>query len=350
MTMNLLRRIAKFLNPASMPAPNTSQLANEDDIMACYRLLLGRAPDVGGWKTFTNMLGGTSVELLTSAFLTSSEFKNSALYRQSLALDSGVPPVAVDLGTYRQFVLPNDPAVGELVLRDRTYETSITALLRQWLQPGMVFLDIGANIGYFSLLAASIVGEQGKVIAFEANPQNCKLHVLSILANHFNQISLYPLAVAEREKLVVFDQLLGSNGIISAPLEKIGDNEEIARLWGRTLLLTVRIDSIVKELPRLDAIKIDVEGAEYQALCGAEPLIVRHRPKIVSEYSPSGLQAVSNVSGETYLQWFIDHGYHLSAVMPSGELQSFAKNIQSLHSYAQTHGGDHIDIVAQTDE
>src|SRR5690606_15185214 len=95
------------------------------------------------------------------------------------------------------------------------YEPHVTAEVRRLLQPGMTFVDVGANIGYFALLAASLVGAQGKVIAFEPNLENCELLRRSIAANGFDDfVHVHPYAVAEKAQFFTLDVGTSSNGRI----------------------------------------------------------------------------------------------------------------------------------------
>ncbi len=76
----------------------------------------------------------------------------------------------------------------------KTYEPHVTNLVKGILKEGGVFLDVGANIGYFTMLAASLVKANGKVIAIEPNPQNLQLIYSSLLENHLSNVAIYPYA------------------------------------------------------------------------------------------------------------------------------------------------------------
>src|SRR5262249_57638786 len=89
----------------------------------------------------------------------------------------------------------------------------VTRVIRALLQPGTVMVDIGANIGYYTLLAAARIGSTGKVIAFEPNVDNCTLLHKSLQANDFANVVLYNVAVAEAEGAVSL-HISDSNGSI----------------------------------------------------------------------------------------------------------------------------------------
>ena len=111
----------------------------------------------------------------------------------------------------------------------------------------------------------------------------------------------------------------------------------------------VRIDALVPPGQRVDLIKVDVEGAEYNALLGAEATIARCRPVIISEFSPDLMPGISGVSGEAYLGWLIGQGYALSVVQPDGSLLACGGNRAAvMRAYAER-GTDHVDLVAEPD-
>ena len=125
--------------------------ATEDDVRYCYRLFLRRLPDEEGWKTFASAIrAGVSLEWLVNAFVDCVEFKN----RMAEAEQRDVPQL-VELADFRIYVLPDDLAVGRPILAQRIYKPQVTAAFRRLVKPGMVVVDVGANIGYFSLLCAA---------------------------------------------------------------------------------------------------------------------------------------------------------------------------------------------------
>ena len=154
----MLSRIKKALtgsasNPQSAAAPDAFSLqATHEDIRYCYRLLLQREPDPEGWTNIVRLVdrGAMTIDQLTGIFLSSSEFRSRIAAQHE--------PVAIDLGPYTIYARADDWAVGDEVARTKSYEPHVTAELRAALAPGKVFVDVGANIGFFTLLAASIVG------------------------------------------------------------------------------------------------------------------------------------------------------------------------------------------------
>lgn len=195
-----------------------------------------------------------------------------------------------------------DVSVGQYVLR-RAWEPHIEALMRSALRLGMSVVDIGSNLGVHTLLAASLVGSEGRVHAFEPNSENNRLLLLSCERNGFANVTLHPTALSDREGYALFATNMGSNGGFTPQLTQ-------QLLSAQCIVAPVAtLDASVCE--RVDFIKIDVEGAEALALAGGERLVRRWRPTIVSEFSPLMLASVSGVSGLDYLRRMQAWGYSL---------------------------------------
>ncbi len=129
------------------------------------------------------------------------------------------------------------------------------------LRPGAVFYDVGANVGFYSLLAAK---KGCRVFAFEPSPRNILMLKQHIALNHLN-IEAIEAAVADRDGNAVFDA--GPNSSMGA-----------LRDSGGLQVKVVSLDSL--ELPPPDFVKIDIEGGEYSALMGATRVIKENKPTI----------------------------------------------------------------------
>jgi len=307
---------------------------SEEDVYYCFRLLLGRVPGKSEWAGHKTLVG-SSLGSVVSMYLSSPEFKN-----RRLGLASTTDHALVSLEGFEMYVSPSDLAVGKHIHAARTYETHVTAALKKSLGPGMVFIDIGANIGYFSLLAARLVGKEGRVISFEPFQQNVQLLHASLKLNGFDNIEVYPFAVADKNALLAYDNM-GSNGVVSEVAN------DLSSLLLTTLVWSVTLDSLLRHIPRIDVIKIDVEGAEYLAMSGGLDLLKKCCPTIFSEFSPPALEIVSKVSAEIYLQLLlIDESYSISVINVDGSVIGCGRDIQKVNRYFEDSGSDHIDIVA----
>lgn len=158
-------------------------------------------------------------------------------------------------------------------------EPEIQASLKQCLPPGGTFYDIGANIGFFSLVGSRLVGPQGKVFSFEPMPQCVAQTREHAQLNGLSNITVFEVAVSSRSGT---ERLLLGRETTWNKLESTGDAPYIE---GQILVQTITIDGLAaqEKLPPPDFIKIDVEGAEVDVLKGMAETIRTHRPVIVCQ-------------------------------------------------------------------
>ena len=310
------------------------EIATEADIMACFRLILGRMPNPEEWRGHSSR-AGEPLDQVVSSYVTSLEFQR----RGFLNHDAAEEIVATDVQGFLIYSRLDDAAVGKPVRGDN-YERDVTSLFRSRLQPGMSVVDIGANIGYFTMLAASLVGPQGHVLAVEPNPRNVRLLEASRRANHFDHVTIAQSA-AGRETGILILHTSFSNGTTSAPPDELG------QLLSSESVSCLRLDPLLDAWATVDLIKVDVEGAEYNALLGAEATIRRCRPFIISEFSPGMMPGISHIDGEEYLRWLLALGYDLGVVEPDGSLTETGTDIDAVMRIYQSRMTDHIDIAAQ---
>ena len=160
------------------------------------------------------------------------------------------------------------------------YEPEKHAFIRGFLKSGMTFVDIGANKGDFALLAAGILGDRGRVLAIEPEPENCRWIARSVAANGFGSVELLQAAVSDRtgEATLHLSDRSGWHTLIAGHADR-----DRRRIMVRTLTL----DDLVAEVPKIDLIKIDVEGAEESVVAGAGRTLARHRPTVLLDLHPS---------------------------------------------------------------
>jgi FkbM family methyltransferase len=167
----------------------------------------------------------------------------------------------------------------------------------------MSVVDVGANIGYYTMLAASLVGKDGSVTAFEPNSENARLILLSVEQNGFSQVNVIPLALSNKTGSAFFSPHMGSNGGLLPGTEESLMNPQCI------VVPTMRMDDILAN--RVDFIKVDTEGAEGLILAGATRIIDRDRPIISSEFSPEMLARVSGVDAFEFLMSFKRRDYRI---------------------------------------
>jgi FkbM family methyltransferase len=155
-------------------------------------------------------------------------------------------------------------------------ETPVQVALRRALRPGDVFFDVGANVGFFTILGARLVGPSGKVVAFEPHPANVEALRANVEANAFENVVVVPNAVTASSGERLLD-------IRSATLAKLV--EDRSEPGAAELVPATSIDDFVSTHADLipDVLKIDVEGHEVEVLSGMRGTLTQHSPVIVCE-------------------------------------------------------------------
>lgn len=260
-------------------------------------------------------------------------YRHRALWKRLLPLGR---PILLRLPGFRLYVRLDDWAVGARIAIKRVYEPHVVRVMCPFLQPGAVVVDVGANIGYYTLLAACAVGATGKVLAFEPSQDNCTLLRMSLQANRLTNVSLATCAVADVEGVVGYG-MDDSNGRIS--------RDDPAR--ARFQVPAVTLDAALAQELRIDLIKLDIEGAEGRALLGMRQLLQRHRPVLFSEFSPYALPATSGMSPEAFLALLRGEGYDIFVIPRQGTQDTTPQTDQQIMDhFAPPSRLDHIDLVA----
>jgi FkbM family methyltransferase len=233
------------------------------------------------------------------------------------------------LGRFTMWLNLSDNYVSSGCLRD-DWEPSETKFIASRLGAGDVVLDVGANIGWFSLVAARAIGKRGIVHAFEPRPDTVAMLKRTIADNDLReQVVVWELALADRWE---------NSRLYS---EKDTDNPGYSFLEPSNSVLLAGFESVVVKSAVLDEllpdiapnlIKIDVEGAEPRALSGSKQAIKRRKPVIVSELYPIGLRDVSGVTCAQYIAFLRELGYScylLEDGRPTRKLEDFPSEYES---------------------
>ncbi|MGC1415971.1 MAG: FkbM family methyltransferase [Candidatus Acidiferrum sp.] len=157
-------------------------------------------------------------------------------------------------------------------------EPEVQEAVQQHLRPGMTFYDVGANIGFFSLLAARLVGKDGRVVAFEADPEIAARLREHVARNEFGWITVEEKAVCAGSGTVFFARIdpaiSPDRGLGHVVSTSSGDTVQVS---------AVSLDDYTRTQPAPDFIKCDVEGAEVEVFRGAMRLLKEKRPGIICE-------------------------------------------------------------------
>ena len=307
--------------------------ASLQDLFYCFRLLLGRSPHPQEW-TGHSLRAGEDLAQVVASYVNSLEFSRRGL----LDRDYASRVELVEIEGFRLYVPTDDLDVGRYVRRGQ-YEPHVTTVFRRLLQPGMSVVDLGANIGYFTMLSASIVGRHGHVLAVEPNPRNVRYLEASRRINAFDHVTVAQTAAGPDVGLLALHASRSNGTTSNLP-------ENLSEIFGCETVLALPVDRLLRDPGRVHLIKVDVEGAEYRALRGCRELIRRDRPAIVSEFNPDLLPEMSSIGAEGYLRFFVDRDYRLGVIEPDGSITEHGKDTASVLARHKSEGTDHIDILA----
>lgn len=196
------------------------------------------------------------------------------------------------LGRYKIYVDTTDIGFGAHLLMDGIWEPWITQYFAREVQAGMRVLDIGANLGYYSVLFGDLAGPSGRVAAFEPNPRAVQLVQWSLAVNGLDGIvRVIPQGVgaASGDMLFYIPPHEPKNARIIHEEEAAALEPNVSRIG------VVAVDQVVADWDRVDFIKIDVEGAEEAAMTGLIQTMTRFRPQIVLEFNPGRCAAPADL-------------------------------------------------------
>jgi SAM-dependent methyltransferase len=224
--------------------------------------------------------------------------------------------------TYRVFhyLVPNVTNVGKHIMylnkKDfyltpavlfGAYEKGVTSLFFKEVKKDMTVLDLGANVGYYTLISAGLVGGKGKVFAFEPDPTAFKLLKHNVEVNNYKNVTLVNRAV------------LNKSGKTQITLDEFFRNYEC----------------------RIDFIKMDIEGAEALALKGMHKMLRKNKGvKIVTEFCPTSLRRAGS-SPEDFLKELEGLGFKLYLIDEEGTLS----RVERKYIMRMCHGVTHVNLL-----
>jgi FkbM family methyltransferase len=187
------------------------------------------------------------------------------------------------------------------------YEPMGTEIAKKDIKPGDVVIDIGANIGYYTLIFARLVGEEGRVFAFEPEPGNFSLLKKNIEINGYKNVILVKKAVSnETGKTRLY---LSKSDNVN---HRIYDSQD-----GRSCIEieSIRLDDYFSDNNKIDFIKMDIQGAEGKALQGMEHILKSNDDiKVMMEFSPVGFEK-QNMDPEGTLKLLAGSGFTIYEIL-----------------------------------
>ena len=208
---------------------------------------------------------------------------------------------------------PTDPVVSG-ALHFGVYEKAETRFFQSACRDGMTFLDVGANLGYYTALAARAVGPNGRVLAVEPDPDSFGYLEQTIAANAVGNVEAFPVAASDAPAIL--------------PLYISTDNRGDNRLYasdGERPQVEVKarpLDALLREnkIDTVDLIKIDVQGYEPKVIAGLrETITASPNLTLLTEFWPQGIDEAGEDANE-FLQTLRELGLTLHELQPDGSL------------------------------
>jgi FkbM family methyltransferase len=185
------------------------------------------------------------------------------------------------------YLLPHGGAAA-LIYFQGASEPELANFVRKFLKPGMVFADVGAHLGEYTILGASMVQSAGRVHAFEARPDTFEILARNIQLNAVRNVVAQACGVWKDEGFCEFEKTTDPSVSALRPNAAAGDGRSLVRVE------TISLDHYFSDsaLGKPALIKIDVEGAELQVLQGARSMLSSPRaPVVIVEYGPANTAA-----------------------------------------------------------
>ena len=274
-------------------------------IIDCYNDILKREPDKEGFHHFSKKIMSKEITFndLKIILENSEEFK---ILKDMEKIDQ-IPLETIDGLT--MYLNPTDRNVSYLIFTNKEHEPFETLILKYFLKENSIYVDIGANVGYYTLLAASIA-KKGQVFSFEPYNLNFELLEKNIVANNLVNVQTFPYAVYnENTSVDIF-----SSGANKGNVRLFKDDLEgyMEEHQSNKSVKCVTLDSILDDSSNPDIIKMDIQGGEMLALQGMKKIINNTNELVLftefwpeaitlNKESPSEfLQSLHNLNFEIY--------------------------------------------------
>ena len=208
---------------------------------------------------------------------------------------------------------PTDPVVSG-ALHFGVYEKAETRFFQSACRDGMTFLDVGANLGYYTALAARAVGPNGRVLAVEPDPDSFGYLEQTIAANAVGNVQAFPVAASDAPAtlpLYISTDNRGDNRLYAS-----GEDRPQVEVTARPL------DALLREnkIDTVDLIKIDVQGYEPKVIAGLrETIAASPNLTLLTEFWPQGIDEAGEDANE-FLQTLRELGLTLHELQPDGSL------------------------------
>ena len=185
-----------------------------------------------------------------------------------------------------------DEAVSSAIFAQGVWEPEETRFLEKNLRPGMVFVDIGAHIGYYTVIASGLVGSTGKVFAFEPDPRNFELLRSNVAENHCRNVVIDQKAIAASTSRLLLYASSGNFGD-HRTYEPPGETHQVRGTRRSAVAVDAPSldDYFARNPTRIDFLKMDIQGSECDAFNGMRKSLEQSpNITILTEFWPTGLK------------------------------------------------------------
>jgi len=219
------------------------------------------------------------------------------------------------------------------------HEEATTMLFKMTVRPGDVVLDLGANIGYYTLLAAKLVGEKGKVFAFEPEPRNFYYLTKNISLNDYSNVVAYQKAVSNRNgktRLFICPYDSGHH-TINQPYGIKKYRPDYHGEIGDIEIEVIALDDFLKNrIKKVDILKIDVEGAEVLAFDGMKNILMENQDvKIFLEFFPLLIKEMNSSPEAFFHQLQEEYKFAVFAITHDYSISSLSEDYIKILSFTQ---------------
>lgn len=287
-----------------------------------YLRYLNRQPDQSGLDHYYSEIKKNQLTLddLPRIFTSSEEYKiNQRLNHACIYTIYGT----------KMYLDPNDAILSKDLNSNLIWEKEESEFFRNNIKEGMNVLDIGANIGYFSLLFSKWVGEKGKVFSFEPDPFNFNLLSKNIHANRAGNIFSFQKAISNHNgsvSLFLSEKNKGDHRIFDFHVFEDDNNRKSVNVE------CAKLDSILPADEKIDFIKMDVQGAEYLALEGMSDTIARNpNIQLLTEFWPYAIEE-SGHSPKEFIEKLRQFGFEIF-VFDNNKLINLRQTDPIIHDY-----------------
>jgi FkbM family methyltransferase len=258
----------------------------------------------------------------------------------------GIEVVEVDT-PIGSFVLDTkDTLVRPALEIQKSWGYDVATLLEKTLEPGMRFLDVGSNIGYFSVLASRLVGPSGSVVAVEPDPVNLQLLRANLWRNGCFNVQVLPVAADARRGhvgLVIFPEGGAATETTRDASRYVLDDRVDIQDIGKIMAPTAPLDDLI--LPPVDVVKLDTQFTEPEVMEGLRETIAAS-PKllIITEFGPEELRR-RNRDPLAVLNGWTDLGFEIKLLRGTEEVFAPFETIVSAPNDMPLGNGPFFDMV-----